>query len=326
MSQSSSQMNFAEAIIDALCVAMDNDPKVSIIGRGISGHGAEAGADKRLAPYGDRVLDPPTSEAAVAMLSLGASMSGLRMFHHFGSGVFAFEAWNQVVNEAANARYMSGGRLKSPVTYCMFHGLRNGGGPQHSASLHGGYAHNPGLEVVMPATPADAKGLVLTSLYSDNATVMLVHPTLLALRADVPGGDYRVPFGKAAVHKQGKDVTIVAISRQVTEALKAADMLAKDGISAEVVDPRTLVPLDEAGLLASVAKTGRVVVADEGPNFGSASEIAAVIAEKGFKSLKAPIMRVNRPHTPVPFSPDMEAFMTPDAEKIAAAARRTLAA
>ena len=320
------EMNFAEALVDALCVAMDADPKVSIIGRGISGHGAEAGADKRLVPYGDRVLDPPTSEAAVAMLALGASMTGLRMFHHFGSGVFAFEAWNQVVNEAANARYMSGGRLKSPVTYCMFHGLRQGGGPQHSASPHGAYAHNPGLEIVMPATPADAKGLVLTSIYSDNATVMLVHPTLLALRAEVPAGDYRVPFGKAAVHRQGKDVTIVALSRQVTEAMKAADILAQEGIDAEVVDPRTLVPLDETGILASVKKTGRLVIADEGPSFGSASEIAAMVAEKGFSSLKAPVARVNRPHTPVPFSPDMEAFLTPDAAKIAAAARRTVAA
>jgi pyruvate dehydrogenase E1 component beta subunit len=319
------EMNFAEAIIDALCFALDNDPKVSIIGRGISGHGAEAGADKRLAPYGDRVLDPPTSEAAVGMLSLGASMTGLRMFHHFGTGVFAFEAWNQVVNEAANARYMSGGRLKTPVTYCMFHGLRNGGGPQHSASPHAAYAHNPGLEVVMPATPSDAKGLTLSSIYSDNATVMLVHPTLLSLRADVPAGDHRVPFGRAAVHRAGTDVTIVGISRQVTEALKAADILAKEGISAEVVDPRTLVPLDHDGILASVEKTGRLVVADEGPSFGSASEIAAMVAEKGFGSLKAPILRVSRPDTPVPFSPPMEAFLTPDADKIAAAARRTLA-
>lgn len=321
------EMNFAEALIDGLCIALDRDPNVSVIGRGISGHGPEAGADKALAKYGDRVLDPPTSEAAVAMLALGAAMAGLRMFHHFGTGVFAFEAWNQVVNEAANVRYMSGGRLKSPVTFCMFHGLRNGGGPQHSASPHAAYAHNPGLEVVMPASPADAKGLTLSAIRSDNATVMLVHPSLLSLRADVPAGDYTVPLGQAAVRRAGKDVTIVGISRQVTEALKAAEILAKDGIDAEVIDPRTLVPLDEAAILASVAKTGRLVVADEGPvGFGSAAEIAAVVAERGFRSLKAPIARVARPHTPVPFSPQMEAFLTPDAGKIAAAVRRTLAA
>ncbi|HEY4136197.1 MAG TPA: transketolase C-terminal domain-containing protein [Alphaproteobacteria bacterium] len=321
------EMNFAEAMIDGLCVALDSDPSVSIIGRGISGHGAEAAADKRLAPYGDRVLDPPTSEAAVAMLALGASMSGLRMFLHFGTGVFAFEAWNQVVNEAANARYMSGGRLKSPVTFCMFHGLRNGGGPQHSASSQAMYANSPGLEVVMPASPADAKGLALTAIRSDNATVMLVHPSLLSLRADVPAGDYAVPFGQAAVRREGRDVTIVAFSRQVTEALKAAEILAKEGIDAEVLDPRTLVPLDEASILASVRKTGRLVVADETPvHYGCASEIAALVAEKGFGSLKAPVARVARPHTPVPFSPGMEAFLTPDAAKIADAVRRTLAA
>jgi pyruvate/2-oxoglutarate/acetoin dehydrogenase E1 component len=319
------EMNFAEAVIDGLSVALDADPDFAVIGRGISGHGPEGAADKALGRFGGRITDPPTSEGAVAMMGLGAAMAGLRMFVHFGTGVFAFEAWNQVVNEAANVRAMSGGRIKSPVTYYMFHGLRYGGGPQHSASPHAAYAHNPGLEIVMPSTPKDAKGLLLRSIRSDNATVMIAHPSLLGLRGEVPAGDYEIPFGQAAVARKGKDVTIVALSRQVPEALKAADELAKEGIDAEVVDPRTIVPLDEATILASIKKTGRLVVADEGPvGYGFASEIAGLAAEKGFGLLKAPVARVARPNAAVPFSPGMEAFLLADAPKIAAAARRVV--
>jgi pyruvate dehydrogenase E1 component beta subunit len=321
------EMNFAEAVIDGLSVALDADPDFAVIGRGISGHGPEGSADKVLGRFGARVTDPPTSEAAVALMGLGASMAGLRMFVHFGTSVFAFEAWNQLVNEAANVRYMSGGRLKSPVTFYMFHGLRNGGGPQHSASPHAAYAHNPGLEIVMPSNPADAKGLLLRSIRSDNATVMFAHPALLSLRSDVKAGDYEIPFGKAAIPHPGKDVTIVAISRQVPEALKAAETLAKEGIDAEVLDPRTISPLDEEAILTSVRKTGRLVVADEGSiAYGFASEVAALVAEKGFGSLKAPVARVARPNTPVPFSPEMENFLLADAAKIAAAARKVVKA
>lgn len=317
------EMNFAEAVVDGLSIALDAHADFSVIGRGISGHGPEGVADKALSRFGGRIFDPPTSEAAVALWGLGAAVAGQRMFVHFGTSVFAFEAWNQVVNEAANVRYMSGGRLRSPVTYYMFHGLRNGGGPQHSASSHAAYAHNPGLEIVMPSNPADAKGLILKAIRSDSATIVLAHPALLSIRGEVKAGDYEVPFGKAAIPRPGKDVTIVALSRQVPEALKAAQTLAAEGIDAEVLDPRTLVPLDEEAILMSVRKTGRLVIADEGPiGFGAASEIAGMVAEKGFGFLKAPVARVARPHTPVPFSPGLEAFLVPGAERIAEAVRK----
>lgn len=319
-------MSLAEAMIDAIWWSLKTDPHFSVIGRGMAGHGSEHHAeDKIKTEFGHRIFDPPTSEGAVASLGIGAAMAGERMFVAFGTAVFAFEAWNQFINEAANVTYMSGGQVKAPVTFFMFHGIRGGGAPQHSASPHGMYANNPGLEIVLPASPRDAKGLVRSAILSNNPTIILQHQSLLSLREEVPAEDFTIPFGKADIKRAGRDVSIVACSRSVSEALKAADMLSKEGIDAEVVDLRTIAPLDAETIAASVRKTGRLVAADEGyESCGVASEVLAVAAERAHGALKAGPRRVARPMVPVPFSPPLEAAVMPGAEKIAEACRRVV--
>lgn len=319
---------FAAALIDGLYGSLAADPNITIIGRGMLGHGAHDNeADRLQADFADRIIDPPTSEGAVTSMAIGAAMAGLRTFFHFGTASFAYEAWNQIVNEAANVHYMSGGQLTAPVTFHMFHGVRGGGAPQHSHSPQAMYANCPGLEVVLPSSPRDVKGLIRTALKSDNPTLVINHTKLLGLEGEVPDGDFDIPFGEAEVKRPGGDVTIVATSRMVQVALEAAEILAKDDkIEAEVVDPRCAVPLDKAAICASVAKTGRLVVADEGTLMCSiASEIAAVVAEEAFSDLKAPIKRVGRTASPVPFSPPLEDAVTPSAADIMDAVRAVLA-
>lgn len=319
-------MTYAEAFIDGLIWSLRSDPKAIVIGRGLAGHGKEADAQKPLlAEFGARVTDPPTSEQATASLGIGASMAGLHPFIHFGTAAFCLEAWNQFVNEAANVHYMTGGQLVAPVTFCVFHGIRGGGGAQHSISPHPMLANAPGLEIAMPATPADAKGLTRAAMKSSNPTFVMIHDSLLGLEEEVPDGDIVIPLGRAAIRRKGRDITVVALSRMVPEAMKAADRLAREGIDVEVVDLRTLCPLDEATVIDSVGRTGRLVVADEGSLIcGAASEVAAFVAEKAFASLKAPIARVARPMVPVPFSPPLETAITPDAVRIVEACRRVL--
>lgn len=320
------RMNLAEALIDGLYWSMATDPKMAVIGRGMAGHGPEHHAEDRLkAAFADRITDPPTSEGAVAMLGIGAAMAGVRTFVHYGTAVFAYEAWNQFVNEAANVHYMSGGKLTAPVTFNLFHGIRGGGAPQHSGSPHAMYANNPGLEIVLPASPRDAKGLIRSAIASNNPTIVIQHQSLLGMVEEVPAEDFRIPLGVADVKRVGRDVTVVAASRTVVEALAAAEMLATEGIDVEVVDIRTLVPLDIETILASVRKTGRLVAADEGYIMcGTASEIVAMVAEREHRALKAPPLRVARPMVPVPFSPPLEALVMPDAAKIAFGCRQVI--
>lgn len=319
---------FAAALIDGLYGSLAADPNITIIGRGMLGHGAHNSEGDRLqADFADRIIDPPTSEGAVTSMATGAAMAGLRIFYHFGTASFAYEAWNQIVNEAANIHYMSGGQFTAPVTFHMFHGVRGGGAPQHSHSPQAMYANCPGLEVVLPSSPRDVKGLIRTALKSDNPTLVINHTKLLGLEGEVPDGDFDIPFGVAEVKRPGGDITIVATSRMVQVALEAADALAKDDkIEAEVVDPRCAVPLDKATICASVAKTGRLVVVDEGTLMCSiASEIAAMVAEEAFSDLKAPIKRIGRAPSPVPFSPPLEEAVTPAAANIIDAVRAVLA-
>jgi len=316
---------FARAMIDALSFALAEDPQVAVIGgssfvldRGLKPEEENALLEK----FPGRLIDPPTSESAVTSLAAGAAMAGMRMFVNYGTASFAYEAWNQILNEAGNARFMSGGQLKVPLVLHMFHGIRGGGAAQHSASPQAMLANSGGLEVVLPATPADAQGLLRSAIRSDNPTLFLTHTKLMNLAGEVPDGDFAIPFGKASIAREGRDVTIVATSLMVQEALKAAAALARDGIDAEVVDPRTIVPLDQAAICASVRKTGRLVVVDEANRTCSiASEIAALVAEEAFGALKAPIRRVARADAPVAFSPPLEAYVTPTAEKIAAAVK-----
>jgi pyruvate dehydrogenase E1 component beta subunit len=300
-------MTFAEALIDGLVWSLRSMPNAVILGRGMTGHGAEADAQKPLMDeFGDRITDPPTSEQAMTSLGIGAAIAGVPILVHYGTASFAMEAWNQLVNEAGNAHYMSGGQLKVPVVFHVFHGVRGGGGPQHSLSPHAMMANAPGIEIVMPASPTDAMGLLRAAMKSPNPTFFFNHTQLLSLDEEVPAGDFEIPLGQAAVKRKGRDVTVVALSKMVSESLAAAETLAKEGIDVEVVDLRTLCPLDEKTVLESVGRTGRLVVADEGSIIcGAASEVAAFVAEKAFQSLKAPIARVARPMVPMPFSPPL---------------------
>jgi pyruvate dehydrogenase E1 component beta subunit len=253
-------------------------------------------------------------------------MAGLRPLVDIGTATFSYEAIPQIVNEAAIAYSNSGGQTNVPVTYFMRYGIRGGGGVQHSGSPQPWYWNTPGLQVVMPSSPADANGLLRTALLkSQNPTIFFAHERLLDERGPVPDGAHEIPFGQAAVKHEGRDITIIATGVQVPRALAAAETLAKDGISAEVVDPRTLEPLDKNTLLASIKKTGRVVVTDEShDNCSVAAGLAAIIADEAFASLRAPIKRVTIPHVPVPFAVSLEDYVTPTAERIAEAARSLL--
>ena len=249
-------------------------------------------------------------------------MAGARPFVDLGTAAFSYLAWSQVINEAPIAHYMSGGRISVPVTFHLLHGVRGGGAAQHSQSPQSMMANAPGLEIVAPATAADVYGLVRSAFLSNNPTVIASHAKLLGLESEVPAEKAPIPLGRADVKRKGRDVTVVANSLMVRYSLTAAEKLAAEGIDVEVVDLRTLVPLDEDTILRSVGRTGRLVVVDECPlRCGFASEVSATVAEHGFDLLNAPIRRVTRAHVPVPYAASLEAEIVPDAAKIAAAVR-----
>ncbi len=317
---------YAEAVVDALTGIIEENPKFHLIGRGILSHGPEARFAKPLQErHADRFTDPPTSEGATASMAIGAAMSGLTMYYCFGTASFALEAWNQIVHEAGAARSMSGGQLRVPVVFHMYHGLRGGGSGQHSLSPQSMAANVPGLMVMQPTSPRDVKGMLRAALKGANPVLWIDHTALLGQKGEVPDGPYEIPLGRAEVKREGSDVTIAASSRAVLWALEAAEALAKDGISAEVVDPRSIVPLDEDTIVASVEKTGRLVTVDESIQTCSVgSEIAALAAARAHHALKAPVQRVARLATPTPFSPPLEAAIAPSTDRIVAAVRRVV--
>lgn len=318
--------SYAAAIVEALRVSLKEDPAVSLVGSYVLGLGPKRVLmDALRAEFPDRMYDPPTSEAAIAALGAGAAMSGARPFVDIGTAAFSYVAWSPVVNEAAVARYMSGGTQRVPVVYHMLHGLRGGGAGQHSHSPQAMLWNAPGLEIVLPSSPYDVKGLMRSAIRSDNPTIFINHARLMDLEGDVPEEDYTIPFGRADIKRPGRDVTVVATSFVVQTALVAAERLAVDGIEAEVVDPRTLVPLDHATILESLRRTGRLVVVDEtNLSCGVASEISAIVVEEGFDLLRAPILRVARLDIPTPFSKPLEDAITPTVERVIAAVRRVL--
>lgn len=272
--------------------------------------------------FPDRVIAPPISELAFCGVAIGAAMAGLRPIVDLITASFAFEAWPQIVNEAANAFYMSGGRTRAPVVFHLLHGLRGAGAAQHSHSPQAMLWNCPGLKIVLPSSPRDVKGLLKTAAASDSPTVFIDHVLLFDVRGPVPEGDEAIPFGKAEIKRAGTDVTVVATSLMVQRSLAVAEMLAKDGIQVEVVDPRTIVPLDFEAIMASVEKTGRVVIVDEcHQSCGVAAELAARIAEAGFDKLKTPIRRVVTLDVPIPFSPGLEDFVSPSQARIVEAIR-----
>jgi acetoin:2,6-dichlorophenolindophenol oxidoreductase subunit beta len=317
-------MSYAAALADGVHQAMANDERVSLIAGHLLGLGPHAALMQRIYDdFPDRIFDPPNAEAALAGLGAGAAMAGGRPIVNLGTANFVYLALSQIINDAATTRHMTNGALDAPVVYFALQGVRGAGAAQHSGSPQAMLWNCPGLRIALPATPADAKGLMATALAGADPTVFLSHAKLLGIEGPVPEGAHTAPFGQAEVRRRGRDVTLVATSYMVTVALEAAAELAQHGIEVDVVDPRTLVPLDEAAILASVARTGRLVVLDECHlRCSTASEIAAVVAEKGFHTLKAPIMRIARADVPTPFSAVLEAEITPDAPKVVTAIRR----
>ena len=322
------EIRYVKAIADAIGEEMARDERVILLGEDVGVPGGTFGATKGLHQQfgGERVRDTPISETAIVGAAVGAAANGLRPIVEIMFMDFIGTCWDQVVNQMAKMRYMFGGQMRLPLVLRTHTGAGLNAGPQHSGSLEAWAVHVPGLKVVMPSTPADIKGLLKSAIRDDNPVIVVENKTLYAMKGEVPAGEHLVPIGCAEVKREGKDVTVVALSRMVHEALTAAELLAQEGISVEVLDPRTVSPLDRDALLASVGKTGRLVIAHEawGP-CGLGAEVAATVAEHGFRFLKAPVRRVTPPFTPVPFSPPMEKFWLPDAGKIAAAVREVCA-
>jgi len=254
-------------------------------------------------------------------------MAGTRPICEVEFASFFYCAFDQVCNQAAKLRYMSGGQARMPITFRALFGAMGGAAAQHSETVYAQFLSVPGLKLVVPSGPADMKGLLKSAIRDDNPVIVFEHGSLGRLKEEIPEGDYLVPLGKASIKRPGKNVTIIAIAAMVPKAMKAAEKLAADGIDAEVLDPRTLIPLDEEAILTSVGKTNRVVIADEGHlRGGAASDIAALIAEKGFDLLDGPIRRVTALDVPIPFSPPLEKAAIPDEARIIAAVRELVGA
>lgn len=318
-------VSFAQAIAEAVDGILDEDPRVQLIGGRFTGHTKSARVmEPVIEKHAARISWPPISELAYCGLAIGAAMNGIRTVVEMSTATFSYEAIPQIVNEAAIVHANSGGRVRAPVVFHMLYGVRGAGGAQHSGSPQGWYWSAPGLQVAMPATPRDVKGLLrYAALRSHGPTVFLDHTRLMEGFGVVPEGPYEIPFGEAAVEREGDDVTIIATSIQVQRALEAADVLYRDeGIAAEVVNLRTLRPLDHTTMWRSVRKTGRVVVTDESPeDAGVPSVLAGIIAAEMFESLRAPVRRVGVLPVPVPYSKPMEDHVTPRVDRLVGAAR-----
>jgi len=319
------EMTFAQAVNAALREELGRDPTVFVIGEDV----AEAGTPfKVLAGLVDefgreRVVDSPISEAGITGLGVGAAMTGMRPVVDLMFGDFLTLVMDQLANQAAKAHYMSGGKLKVPLTLRTTMGATRRSAAQHSQSLQAWVAHVPGLKVALPATPADAKGLLKTAIRDDNPVVVIEDKMDYTVKGEVPDDpDFTIPFGVADIKRVGEDVTIVATSSMIRVAMAAAAELEADGISAEVIDPRTLVPLDVGALVRSAEKTGRAIVVDEGHRgYGVTAELASTIAERAFYSLDAPVRRLGAMDVPVPFSPPLEDVTVPTPDLVAQAAR-----
>jgi pyruvate dehydrogenase E1 component beta subunit len=312
-------MTYAQALNDAHKVEMERDPNIYIAGEDVGVYGGIFGVTAGLLDqFGDkRVKDTPITESAIVGTAVGAATVGLRPVIELMFVDFIGVALDQLYNQAAKMKYMFGGKAKIPMVMRTSCGAGIGAAAQHSQCLEALFMHLPGLKVVMPSTPADAKGLLIEAIRDDNPVVFLEHKMLYALEGEVPEGEYTISLGKADVKREGSDVTVVATANMVHTALAAAEKLAVDGISAEVVDPRTLNPLDEVGIVESVKKTHRLVIMHEEVKFaGSGAEIAALVAEKAFDYLDAPILRVAAPFCPVPFSQPLEQAFIPSEEAL----------
>ncbi len=320
------EITFIQAINEALAEELRLDPKTFLMGLDVwvGAFGATSGLTDEFGA--DRILNAPISEAGYAGAGVGAAMAGMRPIVEIEFASFFYCCWDQVCNQAAKLRYMSGGQADMPITFRAVCGAVGSAAAQHSETVYSQFMSVPGLKIVVPSDVHDMKGLLKSAIRDNNPVLVFEHLKLGRSKQAVPDDEYLVPLGQAAVKREGADVTVVAVGFMVSRALKAADALAADGISVEVVDPRSLIPLDEDTLLESVAKTQRVLVVDEGHlRCGAAAEIAAVIADKGFDFLDAPVKRLTAPDVPVPFSPPLEKFVLPDDKKIVAAVKELLA-
>jgi acetoin:2,6-dichlorophenolindophenol oxidoreductase subunit beta len=320
-------MTFLMAINEALRLEMERDPNVYIVGEDVGAFGGCFGVTGGLlAQFGEkRVRDTPITESAIVGTAVGAAVAGLRPVAELMFVDFIGVAMDQLYNQAAKMKYMFGGKAKIPMVLRTSCGAGIGAAAQHSQCLEAWFMHVPGLKVVMPSTPADAKGLLMASIRDDNPVVFLEHKNLYGLEGEVPPGEYIVPLGQADIKRVGNDATIVATAAMVHRSLEAAEKLAADGISVEVIDPRSLSPLDTATILGSVRKTHRLVIVHEEVKFaGSGAEIAAMVAEEAFDFLDAPILRVAAPFTPVPFSSVLEQEYIPSVDKIMAAVKKVV--
>src|SRR5467141_3919760 len=321
------ELTYREAVRDTLRTAMERDDDVFIMGEDIAEMGGSMAVTQgMLAEFGpERVRNTPISEMAIVGAGIGAAMAGMRPIVEIMYEDFLTLSLEQIVNQAAKHRYMSGGQVKVPLTIRTQGGAGWSPGAQHAQQLESWFVHIPGLKVVFASTPADVRGLLWSSIYDDNPVVFFEHRTLYPVKGEVPDEIEAIPLGKARIHREGEDVTVIATGRLVHEALKAAEEAESEGVSVEVVDPRTLQPLDEAALVDSVKKTNRCVVAHEAVvRGGFGAEVAAVIQYQAFDWLDAPIERVGAKFSPIPFAPVMEEFVVPHAGDVLHAIRRTV--
>ena len=323
-------MTFIESVRTTLAEEMRRDEAIVVLGEDVGKKGGVFLATDGLYDEfgGDRVLDTPLSESMIVGVSIGAAIAGLRPVPEIQFADFIFPAFNQILSEAARMRFRSNGAFSCPMTLRAPYGGGVHGALYHSQSVEAFFAHIPGLKVVIPSTPYDARGLLRTSIRDNDPVLFFEHKKMYrSVRGDVPDGDYTIPIGKAAVTREGTDVTLIAYGLMAQYALEAAELLASDGVSAEVVDVRTLRPLDGETLLGSVRKTGKAVVVYEDNRFGGyGAEIAAILAEEAFESLDGPIVRVTGPDVPgVPYNHVLEDWFMPNPERIAEAARRLAA-
>jgi len=320
------EMSFGQALNQALDIALGADESVFVAGEGV---GVSIHLDPNMPSHGllekygpRRVKDTPVSEAAIAGLAVGASCLGLRPVVEIMFFPFFTLASDMLVNHAAKLRYLSGGKSSFPLTVRIRGGVNFTAGCQHSHNLEAWVAHSPGLKLVFPSTPEDAKGLLLSAIFDPDPVIVVEEMGLYWMRGEVPEGDFRVPLGRARVAAPGNDCTVVTYGAALYTALQAAEILSKENVSLEVIDLRTLIPLDRETLLESINKTGRLVVLhDATQTAGFGAEIAALAAEEAFTALKGPVRRVAAPDIPVPLSPPLEAFYKPDPQRVVEAVR-----
>jgi pyruvate dehydrogenase E1 component beta subunit len=322
-----------QALHEALEQEMRRDPRVVVIGEDVAGGAGTGSVDAAGGVLGvtkglikefgaARVIDTPITESAIMGAAAGAAMTGLRPVAELMFSDFLGVCFDQIFNQAAKFRYMFGGKARTPLVIRTMIGAGRSAAAQHSQSPYGIFTSVPGLKVVVPSNAYDAKGLLIQAIRDDDPVIFCEHKLMYDLKTEVPDEAYVIPFGEANVVRDGDDVTVVALARMVHYAAEAAETLAAEGIECEIIDPRTTSPLDEDTILESVERTGRLVVVDEAtPRCSMATDIAALVADRAFPFLKAPVRRVTAPHTPVPFAPSLEKLYIPDPAQIAAAVR-----